>query len=389
MCIRDSFFTDEADPNATSSSYFSNALDEQPSFYQANPQQAGVPTTQSYFGEAESSMETSSNTSSDQGEERLHDDNGVFTTEPIQLDDPAYGEKMYMAYSRTKKAWRRFAHKPIRRVRRFFKKRGKGRGKQLRHYLATASEDELQSFFQRHKRRYNGKSTGKGSRKGKQQAKTRFMQSYNSTTQEEPTYFGKFRNKNPTGKDGKTLKCHKCGSENHLMKDCKAQQGSGNGSFYSSGEQSTATQPQVQFTNVQTALVQQPVPTPAPQPPQTKPDRIIYQPPTITSTAGVSTVQPQLQLYVSTEADDPLAGILTGRGVTQEFHMVQEHIQEQQDKSHNYGCEICGWWDYLSPFPFPGCTAGGPVLLAIASELVWCPGAVLSKAFTCFFMLGH
>ena len=127
------FFTDKFDPNATSSSYLNNALDEQPSFYQANPQQAGVPTTQSYFGEAESSMETSSNTSSDQGEEQLHDDNGMFTTEPIRLDDPAYGEKMYMAYSRTKKAWRRFAHKPIRRVRRFFKKRGKGRGKQLRH----------------------------------------------------------------------------------------------------------------------------------------------------------------------------------------------------------------------------------------------------------------
>ena len=66
-------------------------------------------------------------------------------------------------------------------------------------------------------------------------------------------------------------------------------------------------------------------------------------------------VQPQLQLYVNTEADDPLAGILTGRGVTQEFHMVQEHSQEQQDTSHNYGCEICGWWDHLSPFPFPNC----------------------------------
>ena len=181
------------------------------------------------------------------------------------------------------------------------------------------------------------------------------MQSYNSTTQEEPTYFGKFRNKNPTGKDGKTLKCHKCGSENHLMKDCKAQQGSGNGSFYSSGEQGTATQPQLQFTNVQTSLFQQPIQTPTPLPPQTKPDRIIYQPPTTTSTAGASMVQPQLQLYVNTEADDPLAGILTGRGVTQEFHMVQEHSQEQQDTSHNYGCEICGWWDHLSPFPFPNC----------------------------------
>ena len=117
------------------------------------------------------------------------------------------------------------------------------------------------------------------------------------------------------------------------MKDCKVEQGSGKGSFgyrsfYSTGEQSTATQPQLQFTNVQTSLFQQPVQTPTPQPLQTKPDRIIYQPPTITQTASPSTVQPQLQLYVNMEVDDPLAGILTGRGVSQEFLMVNEYTQE-------------------------------------------------------------
>ena len=124
------FLVEESNPDAATSNYFADASQyhgqpeqqqfQQSSFYQSTP---NATTAQAFYGEEEgSSMETSSCTSSDHGEEQLHDDNGNLTVEPIPLNDPAYGEKIYMAYTRTKKAWRRFSNKPVRRVRRFFKR---------------------------------------------------------------------------------------------------------------------------------------------------------------------------------------------------------------------------------------------------------------------------
>ena len=109
----------------------------------------------------------------------------------------------------------------------------------------------------------------------------------------------------------------------------------GKGSFY-------ADQTCLQFTDGQTTLFQQPVqahfqqPVQAPSP--AKPDRVIYQPPTMQQNSPQKITAP-LQPYINTEHDDPLAGILTGRGI-QEFHMIQEepeipHQETDHDPTEN------------------------------------------------------
>ena len=146
--------------------YAGNTEQQQSSFY--SPTSSSHSTAQAYnVNVDESSVETSSCTSSDHGEEPLDDQQGNFTIEPIHKDDANLGEKLYLAYTRTKKAWRRYTNKPVRKFRRFLKYKGKGRGKQVRQYLATTSDEEVQSFFQKHHKPYYGRSSGKGSRKGK------------------------------------------------------------------------------------------------------------------------------------------------------------------------------------------------------------------------------
>ena len=120
--------------------------------------------------EEESSVETSSCTSSDVGDigdDKLIDSQGNYNFDTIHQHDPNVEQKLYLTYTKARRAWRRFTHKPTRKVRRFFKRKGKGRGKALRHYLATTDESEIQAFFQKHRRPYNAHSSGKGSRKGK------------------------------------------------------------------------------------------------------------------------------------------------------------------------------------------------------------------------------
>jgi hypothetical protein len=121
------------------------------------------------------------------------DQQGNFTIDPIHKDDANLGEKLYLAYTRTKKAWRRFTYKPVRKFRRFLKRKGKGRGKGLRNYLWTTSDADMQSFFQQHKKPYYGRSSGKGSRKGKHNNPQGKTQAQQDTTK---LYFGKFRVKN-------------------------------------------------------------------------------------------------------------------------------------------------------------------------------------------------
>ena len=123
----------------------------------------------------------------------------------------------------------------------------------------------MQAFFQKHHKPYYGRSSGKGSRKGKhnnQQGKTQAQQ---DTTK---LYFGKFRVKNPTGKDGKPLTCFNCGSDTHLKKDCKAPPKQDKGYHY--------VQPQITFTNMETSLFQH-QPTQA-QPMQVDETPSFYQP---------------------------------------------------------------------------------------------------------------
>ena len=136
------------------------------SFYDSPPQYGN--TAQAYTVQAdESSMETSSCTSSDYGPEfdPIADEQGNVVTPTIEKaeSNPAYGEQVFLQYTRFKKAWRRFAHKPTRRFRRFCKRKGKGRGKILRSFLSDSTNEDMDSFFQRNfNKRYHGKSSGKG-----------------------------------------------------------------------------------------------------------------------------------------------------------------------------------------------------------------------------------
>lgn len=330
-----SFFVDNSDPATSSatqsSNYYSDASNHQTSFYQADPYSNY--TSYSYnVHEEDSSVETSSCTSSDQGEEQLLDDNGTLNFDPIPSSDPAYGEKVYMAYTRARKAWRRFSQKPIRKVRRFFKRKGKGRGKQLRHYLASTDEPDIQAFFQRFNRQYNGKSSGKGSRKGKHNIIQRLGASKGAKNNNQ-TYFGKFRAKNPTGRDGEIMLCYNCGSDTHLAKDCKVPKGKGKTpNFYTQpADYNSATSQQPQYAATETSLFQQPTQ-------KEQPSSTFYQSQTSHHTNTPEQSQANhyyqaphviapLQLYTQTEdpalnTDDPLASIVFG--VRQHF-MIQTH----------------------------------------------------------------
>ena len=335
-----SFFVDDSDPATSSSNYYSDSSNHQTSFYQADPYSNS--TSYSYnVHEEDSSVETSSCTSSDQGEEQLFDENGTLNFDPIPCSDPAYGEKVYMAYARARKAWRRYSQKPIRKVRRFFKRKGKGRGKQLRHYLATTDEPDIQAFFQRFNRQYNGKSSGKGSRKGKQSIIQRLGMSKGAKNNNQ-TYFGKFRAKNPTGRDGKIMLCYNCGSDTHLAKDCKVPKGKGKTpNFYTQpADYSSATsQQQPQYTATETSLFQQPVQ-------QEQPSSSFYQPHTSQQASATGQSQAKdyyqvphttapLQLYTQTEdpllnTDDPLASIVFG---VRSHFMIRTHEHYVSDQN--------------------------------------------------------
>ena len=104
--------------------YFTANSNQHQSFYQADSQHDSTAYTYNTHAD-ESSMETSSCTSSDQGEEQLADEQGNLTFDPIAQSGPHYGERVFMTYTQARKAWRRFSHKPIRKVRRFLKRKGK------------------------------------------------------------------------------------------------------------------------------------------------------------------------------------------------------------------------------------------------------------------------
>ena len=77
---------------------------------------------------------------------------------PEGLDDHQKAEELFWAYQRAKGRYRRFMRKPVRRVRRFLKRKGKGKGKRPGYYLSTLSEPEIENvFFLRGKRKGKGK----------------------------------------------------------------------------------------------------------------------------------------------------------------------------------------------------------------------------------------
>lgn len=137
-----------------------------------------------------------------------------------ELAEPQQAEELFWAYQKAKGRYRRFMRKPVRRVRRFMKRKGKGKGKHPGFYLASLSDHELeQMFFAKGK---SGKSKGKGKRSSGK---------------------GKGRRTNPKGPDGQIMKCRKCGSIEHFQRECPRNSGGprpqgppGNPSFYVESE---------------------------------------------------------------------------------------------------------------------------------------------------------
>ena len=144
---------------------------------------------------------TDTDTSSDASDAWDHSHSGLTEQE---ADDRA--QQLYWAYARAKQQWRSFMGKPTRRVRRHVKRsfhskgspwrKGKGKAGHINKtsLLASLSEDEVQSLFPAAKGKGWRKSSGKGG-KGR-------------------------RTGNPKGPDGNPMKCHQCGSDQHLVARC-------------------------------------------------------------------------------------------------------------------------------------------------------------------------
>ena len=169
----------------------------------------------------DSEFTSTSATSSDDGHEEIPIDS---TLASIESENQA-AEHIYLQYRRHKRMWRRFTGRPVRKFRRKFKKyshrkhhfyggggkgghwrdrlrgggsggHGHGKGGKGRMRFFQANPDEVAAF---------ASSMGKGGKKGSGGG------------------FG--RKGNPTGKDGKPLTCHSCGSTEHLIRDCPQRSG--------------------------------------------------------------------------------------------------------------------------------------------------------------------
>ena len=146
--------------------------------------------------------EDSSETSSDSGNEEIPDIPGL---EHLSQADAA--EHIYLQFRRAKRTWRRFTGRPVRKFRRFFKKhkrfkgKGKGKGKGRSHGGFMWTQDDTLAYLKGKGKGKRSHTSGKG--------------------------FG--RRGNPRDRNGEVMKCHNCGSEEHLAARCP-QKGSGKGS---------------------------------------------------------------------------------------------------------------------------------------------------------------
>ena len=165
-----------------------------PSGVNANQSFASVPLSESEDQCARCGMfyedEFSSSTESDEGESDTEAPHlyGHYDQDPSLLGNVLHGE-----YMLAKQRWRRFSGRPPRRYRRghFNKYHQKNNYQKLQKYGKTYASFLPPNAFAAH-RGPGGKSTGKGV-KGRQ---------------------------NPRGRDGNPLKCHRCGSTEHLIRKC-------------------------------------------------------------------------------------------------------------------------------------------------------------------------
>ena len=131
---------------------------------------------------------------------------GMPYPEPLPEGEEDVTEQLFWAYQHAKSQWRRHMQKPTRAVRRFTRRyirtkgKGKGRGRgfpgkgrpNVGAFLAALEEHEVEQVFKGFRKGSGKRSSGKG----------------------------KGRKENPIGKDGKRMRCFKCGSEQHLSRAC-------------------------------------------------------------------------------------------------------------------------------------------------------------------------
>jgi hypothetical protein len=114
------------------------------------------------------------------------------------LTDPQIDEKLWWQYARAKSMWRKHMKKPVRRIRRFVRRKGKGyrkgRGKGRYNFASLMPDEEYDNIF------FGGKGKSKGSRR--------------------TTGKGMGRKKNPIGSDGNVMTCSICNSEEHFRAVC-------------------------------------------------------------------------------------------------------------------------------------------------------------------------
>ncbi len=149
---------------------------------------------------------TDTDTSSDDGQEELPDP-GI-----SQMSESQAAEHIYMEYRAAKLTWRRFTGKPVRHFRRTVKrtkgsgkaKGGKGsKGKGFGFYW---THDETLTYLKGKGKGSHSHTSGKG--------------------------FG--RNTNPKDRQGNTMKCRVCDSEEHFAANCPQSKGKGKGKHSSS-----------------------------------------------------------------------------------------------------------------------------------------------------------
>ena len=157
--------------------------------------------------DADYDLESSSCTSSDDGQEEIDmPDTG-------NLPHPDASQHVYMMYRRAKRQWRRYTGRPTRRFRRFFKghikkkypqRRSKGRGKGKGSGMFF-TKDDVYAYLKGKGKHVKAHTSGKGHG----------------------------RSQNPKDKDGNLMTCRRCGSTEHFEKNCH--QGKGGGHHYNTG----------------------------------------------------------------------------------------------------------------------------------------------------------
>ena len=178
----------------------------QPQVQAAN--QGGSRTTEAAGPPVPFDMEEDSSTDS----ETSSDDGTAIVGGPdiSQMSEAEAAEAIFYEYRKAKRTWRRFTGKPVRRFRRTFKRTFKSYGKGKSYGKSYGKGKRRGFFFTKDEVFAYLKGKGKGHR-------------MNSSGK------GHGRRKNPRDRNGDTMKCRICGSEEHFQAECPQNGGSSQG----------------------------------------------------------------------------------------------------------------------------------------------------------------